>query len=272
MSPVEVIDSLSPGELRRRDAFLRLARGVGALLHETQRERGVSALHVKSGRRMFAKDLAGQRARTDARSRGAAALVETVGPSLLGDVGGALDRIGEATRAVASVRADIERAVATPEGIVDTFSALNAALLAAIDEGAAQVSGGESRGLALAELALLHAKEKTGLERARVGAALVAGAPDAADVLALAELVAAQASYLHVYGLTAPTAAAQLLKRVLAAPPALEVKRLEARFLASASPLPMAPVDATTWFAAISRKIEMLGDVADATLNYFPAH
>jgi methyl-accepting chemotaxis protein len=261
-------DSVSPAEARRREAFLRLARGVGALLHESQRERGVSALHVKSGRRMFANELASQRSRTDARTRGATALVESVGPTLLGDAGGSLERIGEATRAVAAVRADLEHA--TAGRVLEAYTALNAELLAAIDDGAAHVSEGDARCLALAELALLHAKEKTGLERARLGAAFVEGGLEPSDRVALAELVAARTSYLHVYSMTAPTPAAQMLRRVLAAPPAVEVRRIEERLMSpDAAARPVALLDAGAWFTTITRKIEMLGDVADATLSYF---
>jgi methyl-accepting chemotaxis protein len=265
------LELVSPGEARRREAFLQLARAVGAWLHESQRERGVSALNVKSGRRLFAGDLAAQRARTDARARGTRSLVEAVGPTLLADAPGALGRLGEATRAIAAVRGDMERAVATPDGVLDAFTALNSELLAAIDDGAAHVSEGHVRCLALAELALLCAKEKTGLERARLGAAFVAGEPDARDRLALAELVAARTSYLHLYAVTAPTVAAQMLRRVLASPPAVEVRRIEERLITpETTELRGAAIDAAEWFATISRKIEMLGDVADATLSFFP--
>jgi methyl-accepting chemotaxis protein len=265
-------ESVSPAEARRREAFLRLARVVGALLHESQRERGVSALHVKSGRRMFAGDLAGQRARTDARARGARALLESIGGTLFADAPAALERLGVATRDVAAVRGEIERSAATPDRVVSAFSTLNAELLAEIDDGASRVSDGEVRGFALASLALQHAKEKTGLERARLGAALLgagaSGGLELGDRLALAELVAARQSYLHLYSMTAPTPAAQMLRRGLASAPAVEVRRLEDRWIGPEAPA--APIDAAAWFSTITRKIEMLGDVADATLSYFP--
>jgi hypothetical protein len=259
--------SVSPAEGRRREAFLQLARVVGALLHESQRERGVSTLHVKSGRRLFAADLAAQRSRTDARARGAKELVASIGPTLFDDAPGALDRLDAATRDVAAVRGEMERSVATPDRVLRAFSVLNAELLAAVDDGASHVSEGEVRCLAFASLALLHAKEKTGVERARLGAAFVGGGLDLSDRLALAELVAARTSYLHLYALTAPTPAAQMLRRVLAAPPAVEVRRIED---CVSTPEARTTIDAATWFSTITRKIEMLGDVADATLSYFP--
>jgi methyl-accepting chemotaxis protein len=259
----------STADVRRTDAFLRLARAAAALLHESQRERGVSALHVKSGRRLFASELAAQRSRTEARRRGVAALVDSVGAELLDDAPRRAERLAATADGVVAVRAEIEREAVTPDRVVDVFSAFNAELLSAIDDGVTHLGEEEARGLALATLALEHAKEKTGLERARLGAAFVGGGPDERDRVALAELVASRATYLHMYGLTAPAPAAQMLRRVLAAPSAVEVKRIEERVI-SARASRVAPVDANAWFSTISRTIEMLGDVSNATLSYFP--
>jgi methyl-accepting chemotaxis protein len=262
---------ISEAEARRADAFLRLARGVGALLHESQRERGVSTLHVKSNRRLFASELASARTRTDARRRGAATLVQTLGRELLAsaDVQAHLDRIAAASEDISIVRAEIERQVATPDRVVGAFSALNSEMLSAVGDCVARVDEERTRCLALASLALLHAKEKTGLERARLGAAFVGGGADQRDRVALAELVAARASYLHVYSMTAPSPAAQMLRRVMAAPPAVEVRRIEDRIIAQDTGK---VVDPNAWFSTITRTIEMMGDVAEATLSYFPAN
>jgi len=259
----------SRAETRRGEVFLRLARGVGALLDESQRERGVSTLHVKSGQRLFASELAAQRSRTEARRRAATALVESLGPELLGDVVSHLGRLAAAGIAVADVREAIGRGHATPARVVGVFSSFNQELLWALDASSGRLGDGDVHTLALAALALQHAKEKAGVERARLGAAFVGAGPDEVDRLALAQLVAAQASYLHVYGLTAPTPAAQMLRRVLAAPPAVEVKRIEDRIIGE-SPAAGAPVDAGAWFSTMTRKMEMLGDVAATTLSYFP--
>src|SRR6185503_17827050 len=171
---------------------------VGALLHEAQRERGVSALHVKSDRRLFASELAAQRPRTDARRRAISSVVESVGVDLLANPVARAARLAEAGAAVAEVREEMGRGSATPTRIVDVFCRLNAELLSTLDAGTERLGEGDVRCLALASLALEHAKEKTGLERARLGAAFVGAGPNDDDRVALAELVAAQASYLHM--------------------------------------------------------------------------
>jgi methyl-accepting chemotaxis protein len=261
----------SQTQSRRTEAFLRLARSVGALLHESQRERGVSALHVKSGRRLFASELAAARSRTDARRRGAADLVETVGAELMADVRAHVERIAAAGEDVTRVRAEMERHEATPARVVQAFTALNSELLSTVDDSVARVEQEEARTLALASLSLLYAKEKTGLERARLGAAFVGGGPDESDRLALAELVSVRATYLHMYSVTAPSTGAQMLRRVLASPSTIEVRRIEERVMGLGAG-PQGPVDAGAWFRTISRTIELMGDVADATFSFFPGH
>lgn len=261
--------STSQAEARRTDGFLRLARATAALLFESQRERGVSALHVKSGRKLFAAELAGQRSRTEARRRGVAELVVSVGPDLMDDAPGHAEKLAATASGVAAVRVEMERETATTDRVVDVFSALNDELLAAIDDGIVRLGDDQVRCLALAMLALEHAKEKTGLERARLGAAFVGSGPDDRDRVALSELVASRASYVHLYGLTAPAPAAQMLRRVLASTAAVEVKRIEDNVIA-ARPSRGASVDANAWFSTITRTIEMMGDVTNATLSYFP--
>jgi methyl-accepting chemotaxis protein len=251
---------------------VQILRAVGSFLHEAQRERGVSAVHVKSGRRLFASEIAVQRSRTDVRRRNVAALALFLGPSVLPDTPAHLERIAGLMETVSTVRGEIERRAVTAARVIEAFSALNTELLSAVDAYVTRVTGEDARCLALASLALLHAKEKTGIERARLGTAFVGTGPDEADRLAIAELIAARTSYLHMYAATAPTAAAQMLRRGLAAPPAVEVRRIEDRIFArDAHTHANVAVDAGTWFSTITRKIEMLGDVANLTLSYFPA-
>ena len=262
-----MIDAESPGG-RRAGEFLALARSIGALLHETQRERGVSAIHVQSGRRLFAGELHAQSARSEARRRAVVSLIEDLGPSLLPGDSGRLERIAGSLGEVSDVRREVASGSGSATKVVDAFSTFNAEVLAAMDVPVASLLDGESHCLALAAIALLHAKEKVGIERARVGMALVGDGPDERDRVALAELLAEQATYLHMYACAAPSTANQMLRRALASRPSLEVRRIEDRLLSTG---PRVNVDVSAWFKTISEKIELLDSVAGVTLDYFPA-
>jgi hypothetical protein len=266
-SPAAVVIELEPAERSARAAlFLDTARAVGALLHETQRERGISALFAGSEGRLFGNELPAQRAASDARRAAVAALAARTDPALPAAVARRLKRAEALTAGLVSLRNGIDDGVIKPARLLEVYTAANAELLAAVDACMVATVDGPRRSIALATVALLHAKEKTGIERARIGVALLSQRM-ADERLALAALMASQASYLHIFSAAAPPAAEQLLRRLLASPPAAEVRRIEER-LCAVSGEHVVGVDARAWFAVISRKIEMLGDVGEVVLGF----
>jgi hypothetical protein len=246
------------------EPFVELARATAAFLHEAQRERGYSALFVGSAGRLFGTEVAGQRARTDERRAALAPLRERVGPIASPALLRRWQRAETLLAPLATLRAAVdEHAVGAPH-VIETFSEINAALLAMLDGSLVTEPTGSFRTVGLAALALLHAKEKTGIERARLGTVLLAGHVDDGERLSLASLVAAQESYLHVFSTAAPSPAEQLMRRVLAGPPALEVRRIEHLILSEKRP---PDIDAGAWFATVTRKIDALGEIGDSLLG-----
>jgi hypothetical protein len=148
--------------------------------------------------------------------------------------------------------------------LIDAYSAVNAELLAAVDAFMASGVGGEGQGSALACVALLHAKEKTGIERAQLTSAFLQDRFSDGQRLSVAALLAAQSSYLHIFAAAAPAAAEQLLRRALASAEVAEVRRMESVVFAGEEH--GFGIDAATWYASITRKIDMLGDVASSTI------
>jgi len=140
-----------------------------------------------------------------------------------------------------------------------------AELLAAIDAFMAASALDTDKSSALACVALLHAKEKTGIERAQLSSAFVADRFTSSQRLAVAALIAAQSSYLHIFSTVAPRPAEQLLRRTLASPEAADVTRME-RVVYGEEEHGFG-IDPSSWFASITRKIDMLGDVAKATIS-----
>jgi hypothetical protein len=256
------LEPLSP----RGGLFLDTARAIAALLHETQRERGLSSLFVGSEGGLFAGELVEQRGRTDARRATVAGLERRTDPTLPAGVVRRLKRAETLLGSIASLRASVDDRLVGPARVIDVYSAANAELLAAVDACMVATVDGPRRSTALACVALLHAKEKAGIERARVGAALLAQQLTDERPFVTA-LVAAQQSYLHIFSASAPPAAEQLLRRLLASPPATEVRRIE-ELLCAESPAQDLGVDPRTWFATISKKIEMLADVGEVALGF----
>jgi hypothetical protein len=261
-SPVPVGERAPGG--RPGAQFLILADAIGALLHETQRERGVSTLFAGSAGRLSADELGPQWARTEARRSALDELLRAQ-VALPPAVRRRTDRAAALLAGTGALREGIhDHTVKVPE-LIGLYSTVNAELLAALEAFMAARLLDEGRSSALACVALLHAKEKTGLERAQLTHAFLLDSFPEGLRLEVAALLAAQSSYLHIFSAAAPRPAEQLLRRTLASPVAAEVERIES--LVFGEEEGGLGVDPISWFATITRKIDMLGDVARTTIS-----
>ena len=95
-----------------------------------------------------------------------------------------------------------------------------------------------------------------GIERARLGAAFAARSFSDDDRQALAALLSARRSYLHIFAATAPRAAEELLERALASTVEADLARAEELILAGREG--ETDLDARGWFNLTSRKIDLL--------------
>jgi hypothetical protein len=244
--------------------FLALTGAVGALLHETQRERGVSTLFVASRGRLLRQELAQQRARLDAQRVSLGTLAQSH-PRAPSSVWHRLERAQTLLGQLGTTRAGVEDLVVTVPQVISYFSAVNVELLAALDAFMVTGLAGPARAGALACVSLLYAKEKTGIERAQLTDAFLVDRFAEGQRLSVAGAIAAQASYLHIFSAAAPRAAEQMLRRSLASPELADVQRMESVVYAASET--GFGIDASTWFTAISRKIDLLDDVSSTVLK-----
>lgn len=244
--------------------FLAFADGVGALLHETQRERGVSTLFVGSGGQLVGADLTEQWRRTDRRR---SALFDLIGRDLATLPAGVQRRFHHAGSLLGAIDGTRDAVMAgrlqAPQ-VIEVYTALNAALLSGIEAFMVAALPAPARHEALSCVVLLHAKEKAGVERAQLSMAFLHDRFAQGQRLSVASLIAAQSTYLHIFSATAPAAAEAALRQALTSPVAAEVQRMErVVFLDDESGF---GIDPALWFRTITQKIDMLGDVSSATL------
>jgi hypothetical protein len=244
--------------------FLSITDAVHGLLHETQRERGLSTLFAASSGRLPGPELARQRSRVDTQ-RAVLTRVLRDSPDAPPSVRHRVERASTLLNQLGQTRAGVEDLVVTAAQLIAYYSSINAELLAALDAFVVTGVSGARRSSALACVALLYAKEKTGVERAQLTDAFLEDRFSEGQRLSVAALIAAQASYLHIFSAAAPRAAEQLLRRTLASPEASEVQRMES--VVYGADETGFGVDASTWFAMISRKIDMLGDVSTTVIR-----
>jgi hypothetical protein len=248
-----------------RDLFPRLVTATAALLHEVQVERGMSAICAASSGRHFRRELARQRERANAKRDRLTAVRRELAEPLGATLARRFDKVDAQLRAVGRARAALDAGEISAQEIVDTYSATNLELLGIGDGALVAFAPGPQHASALASVVLLYAKEKTGIERARLGAAFAARSFSDEDRQTLAALLSARRSYLHIFAATAPRAAEELLERALGSTVESDLSRAEELILAGRED--ETDLDARGWFNLTSRKIELLGEVGLATLG-----
>jgi hypothetical protein len=248
-----------------RDLFPKLVGAMAGLLHELQVERGMSAICAASSGRHFRRELARQRERVDAKRERLVRLRRELAEPLGGTLVRRFEQVDIRLRGVIKARAALDAGKISATEIVATYSAANLELLGIGDGALVAFAPGPQHPSALASVVLLYAKEKTGIERARLGAAFAARSFSDDDRQTLAALLSARRSYLHIFAATAPRAAEQLLERALASTVEADLTRAEELILAGRED--ETDLDARGWFNLTSRKIEQLAEVSAATLG-----
>ncbi|HZL16804.1 MAG TPA: nitrate- and nitrite sensing domain-containing protein [Polyangia bacterium] len=235
---------------------------LSALIHETQRERGISSLYAASAGRLFGEQLVGQWRVTERRRLALLALQERFGDRLPPVAAAQLGRAEALLRDIATARVKIEKLQIAPVDVIASYSRMNGELLRVIDGFLIMVVDPAQRPTALAWIALLYAKEKTGVERAQLVSAFERDRYFDGQYQSLLGLIAARESYLHLFAAAAPPTAGDLLHEKLESKTAGAVQKMER--IALDHRRGGFGVDPTDWFEAISDQIDFFGDVETA--------
>jgi hypothetical protein len=139
---------------------------------------------------------------------------------------------------------------------------MNSEILRIVDDLAALVVEPVQRPAVLAWTALLHAKEKTGIERAQLATAFERDRYFEGQYQAVLGLIAARQSYLHLFAVAAPPPTGKEMRERLEAGIAGDVERMERIALTCRDG--GFGVDPVAWFAAISRQVDLLGEAETA--------
>jgi len=242
--------------------FPTLVAAISALVHETQRERGTSSLFASSQGRLFEHEMRRQWESTDERRHELVALRESNPAGLPRGLAARLDRTTELVAGLAERRNEVESASVTAAELITRYTRVNAELLGIIDELAGRAVAARAKFPALAWVALLHAKEKTGIERAQLCSAFAWDQFRDDQHAVVAGLIAARQTYLHLFSVAAPSLAREILQRTLTS--ATEQAVVDIERVAIEHRDGGFGIDPATWFELISRKIDSFGEVETA--------
>jgi methyl-accepting chemotaxis protein len=241
----------------RLSRLVAVGTAIGDLLHETQRERGGTSLFVSSKGAKFAAELPAQRAETDERLT---AMDEALRENEAALPPVARQRVADVRAALAELPGTRERATALrgePKEFIGYYTGLNTKLLESIGSIASASSDAELGRMALGYLALLNAKEKAGVERAQLANVFTTDRFAPGQLVTVAGLLAAQETFLRVFGTTAGEEATALLAKEAAGPAFARVAELEQRALAKGDAGGFG-VEPASWFRLMTDKIDGL--------------
>ncbi|WP_163558521.1 methyl-accepting chemotaxis protein [Halomonas sp. NO4] len=241
-----------------------LALMAGDLVHESQRERGSTALFLGTAGRQFESELASQRERTERRAERFDAQLAR----LRGDIDDvAIQELIEAVRERLSDLPALRRRVDALELPVaeaaSRYTELNTALIRIVGRLSHVTSEAQTTRTLGAYFSLLRGKELAGIERAVLATAFGQDRIASADFQRFVSLIGAQQAQLDTFRTLASAQQRELLEEQLGGDEVERVEGLRRRVLESATRRDFG-VDPEQWFAWQTAKIDRLMRVEDS--------
>ena len=243
---------------------LHLAPVLSNLVHELQKERGMSAGFIGSKGQTFAAELPPQRAETDARRKD---LIDALGGfdarSRGTSVQANVDKVTTALARLDGSRSAIDKLTVNVGQMAAFYSGLIHDLLSNVEQMVAlSPNAAIIRGIG-AYTAFLQAKERAGIERAMGAAGFGAGKFAPTVYRRFVQLIAAQDTYLATFAVFATPGQAEFLKTTVTGPAVAEVARMRKAAIESLDTGNTGGVAASAWFNQITQKINLLKTVED---------
>ncbi|MBT4519277.1 MAG: methyl-accepting chemotaxis protein [Halieaceae bacterium] len=246
-------------ELESLSGLATLGTKISALVHETQKERGMTAGFLNSKGAKFANELPKQRGSTDGKREELRSFLETFddksyGQSFSSQLNRALNPLNE----IDAKRADISRHSIAAGEAIGFYTNFNAGALSIIGLLPTMSSEGAISTQTAAYFSFLLGKERAGIERAVLTGTFAAGSFGAGAYNKFIRLVSEQNSYNGLYlTLAAPEMKSSFDKK-MSQPVVFEVENMREQARNQDF-----NVEADTWFRKITEKINLLKAMED---------
>ncbi len=257
-------------EVRANHDLVSLALRASALVHEVQKERGLSSAFVASRGRTSGGALPGQRQAVDRRVEGLRnALASTGGLDAAARTSAqtALDELAH----VASLRSKIDRLAITPQQVVEDFSTSVERMLELVEGIVRSSTDATTVRRATAFEAFIRAKEAVGRERAHLATAFGADVLDPGQLRRVVDVIARQESQIATFRAYASDGERAAFDERLGGDRFSEAAEMRRNALGRAPGTPLG-VDPGRWLAAITAKIEAMKEVEDLLATQLDDH
>ncbi|MBF0262579.1 MAG: nitrate- and nitrite sensing domain-containing protein [Magnetococcales bacterium] len=240
-----------------------LAVLTGNVIHEGQKERGLTSGYLSSGKKRFRPELEAQRAGTD---KALAVWLEWFGQERWRDFVPALiqkvERSAGSRERIRAIRAEAEGEKATANEVVPKYTVELSILLELINDLPSHANNVSLAARALAYAHLVSGKELAGQERALMMAVFTADRFDPAKLTKYAQLVGGQGVFFKSFMDLATPANAEKGKQWLASPAEEEVGKIRKLVFDKALTGGFG-MDPGAWFQASTRRIDTIKGIED---------
>ncbi|MCP5022985.1 MAG: methyl-accepting chemotaxis protein [bacterium] len=240
--------------------LLHLSTSISALVHETQKERGLTASYLGSDRGEFALELAEQQKAVDQLTQGFLAAVGQLNASgLESDFAAKLDRSTAHLSMLGGHRSGISNGKVSGDAALEFYTELNSRMLGTVAAVTNSTASGPIRSAIIAYVSLLQGKERAGLERAVLAKTFAADRFEEGTLRRFGALVAEQSAYFDSFREWATPAQVTHFDQTVAGSAVDEAQGMrDVAFALGAAKAEGFGIDADYWFATISKKIDLL--------------
>jgi methyl-accepting chemotaxis protein len=257
-------------QTERLGVVVQLSVRLGNLVHEMQKERGLTAVFMSSNGTKLGSELTTQRGTVDGRQREMESFLTAHRAELSASILQRLDPAMAAVGQLPAKRQDASGLKVPPKVVINYFTDTHAALLASIGALASGTDNAELGRMATAYVQFLQAKEKTGVERANLANAFGANRFGEGQFFTVASAIAAQRTLLAEFELNAKPDTFAFYQETMKSPVVAEVAAMEEVALAKAATGGFG-VDSAVWYTKITAKIDLMKRVEDRQVEALEA-
>lgn len=255
----------------------QLAAGVAdvsRLVHELQRERGLSTVFVGSKGGQLREELPQQRQLTNERRRAAVDFLAAQRAAATGDYRAAIVAAESAVAELEAKRKQIDAFSITAPDSYRYFTQTIAALLAVSSEISKVSDNGNVATVISGYAAFMQGKERAGQERVTGASGVSAGKFDIASFARVLSLRAEQQAYFDTFEASATAAQRDFFKKTMSGRAVQDVARMRDIIAAGGLSGDLRGLEVKAWFDATTARIDLLKVIEDrisADLNTLAA-
>ncbi len=261
----EDIQSLAQRKPGGLYSLMQLSVAISEFIHEVQKERGLTAGFIGSGRTTFGSELSQQRTLTDTKRQALTKMIEAFsGNDLNSAVVQPLDQAVNAMNSLERHRSNVDARALSDQEAIGFYTQHNVFMFDVIAAVSKATTDGEMKSHLIGYVNFLQGKERAGLERALMSKAFASDRFEVGTLRQFGNLVSEQDTFFQVFLSLATPAQMTFYEEKMSDPVVAEVRKMrDSAFEMGAIKYGGFGVDAGHWFASMTKKINLMKDVED---------